>query len=70
MVKAMVSIDDKHRLKVGEPGYPVAAVERGRRVMVKTGTTFEVMNHDFKKCSIVPSVVLVVDIPDQIEEPW
>lgn len=27
-------IDDKHRAKVGEPGYPVAAVERGRRVIV------------------------------------
>ena len=23
-----VSIDDKHRIKVGEPGSPVAAVER------------------------------------------
>ena len=23
-------MDDKHRLKVGEPGVPVAAVERGR----------------------------------------
>ena len=28
----MVSIDDKHRLKVGELGFPVAAAERGRRV--------------------------------------
>ena len=37
----MVSTDDKHRIKVGEPGYLVAAVERGRRVMVKAGTTFE-----------------------------
>ena len=27
-------MDDKHRCKVGEPGYPVAAVERGRQVIV------------------------------------
>ena len=28
-----VSLDDKHRIKVGEPGFPVAAAERGRRVL-------------------------------------
>jgi len=66
----MVSIDDKHRIKIGKPGYPVAAAERGRRVLVRAGMTFEVGDHDFTKCSIVPSVVLVVDIPDKIEEPW
>ena len=30
----LIFIDDKHRCKVGEPGYPVAAVERGRQVLV------------------------------------
>ena len=34
-VTEMVCLDDKHRMKVGEPGYPVAAVEQGRRVIVK-----------------------------------
>ena len=27
-----VSMDDKHTIKVGEPGYPVAGVERGKQV--------------------------------------
>lgn len=58
----MICIDDKHRLKVREPGLPVAAAERGRRVLVRVGTTFEVGDHDFTKFSIIPSVVLVVDI--------
>ena len=66
----LVCIDDKHRLKVGEPGFPVAAAERGRRVLVRAGTTFEVGDHDFTKFSIIPSVVLVADIPDSIEESW
>ena len=66
----MVSIDDKHRMKVGEPGFPVAAAERGRRVMVRSGTTFEVGDHDFTKFSIVPSVVLLINIPDRIEDSW
>ena len=66
----MLCIDDKHRLKVGEPGFPVAAAERGRKVIVRAGTTFEVGDHDFTKFSIVPSVALIVDIPKDIHESW
>ena len=66
----MVCIDDKHKLKVGEPGFPVAAAERGRQVLVKAGTTFEVADHDFTKFSITPSVCLVVDIPESFNDPW
>ena len=42
-----VSLDDKHRLKDDEPGFPVASAERRRRVIVKRGTIFEVGDHDF-----------------------
>ena len=66
----MICIDDKHRLKVREPGLPVAAAERGRRVLVRVGTTFEVGDHDFTKFSIIPSVVLVVNNADNIQESW
>ena len=66
----MICIDDKHRLKVREPGFPVAAAERGSRVLVRVGTTFKVGDHDFTKFSIIPSVVLVVNIPDNIQESW
>ena len=27
----MACLDDKHRVKVGEPGLPVASVERGKK---------------------------------------
>lgn len=40
-------MDDKHQIKVGEPKYPVAATDRGRRVLVGSGETFEVADHDF-----------------------
>ena len=66
----MVCIDDKHRLKVGEPGFPVATAERGQKVVERAGTTFEVGDHDFTKFSIVPSVMLIVDIPDDIKDSW
>lgn len=43
----LVCIDDKHRLKVGEPGCPVATAGRGKRVLVWAGTTFKLGDHDF-----------------------
>ena len=60
-------MDDKHTCKVGEPGYPVVAVDRGRKVIVAKNTSFQVADHDFTKFSITPSVALSIDIPDTIE---
>lgn len=62
-------LDDKHRCKVGEPGLPVAAVERGKKVVVSTnGKKFAVADHDFTKMSIIPSVTVLCDIPNNIDE--
>ena len=53
-------MDDKHRCKVGEPGLPVAVVERGKQVVVITsGKKFAVADHDFTKLAINPSVTVV-----------
>ena len=65
-----VCMDDKHRIKVGEPGFPVAAAERGRRVLVSRNANFEVGDHDFTRFSIIPSVSLFIDIPENIEGSW
>lgn len=65
----LVFIDDKHHCKVGEPGLPVAAVERGKQVVVSAnGKRFSVADHDFTKCSIIPSVTVVCDIPNTIDD--
>ena len=42
-----ISIDDRHRIKVGEPGFPVSAVEHGREVIVSKSETFVVGDHNF-----------------------
>ena len=65
-----VCMDDKHRVKVGEPNYPVAAAERGRKVLVHLNKTFEVGDHDFTKFSLIPSVTLSVDIPTDVADSW
>ena len=64
----LIFMDDKHRCKIGEPGYPVVAVERGRQVIVSKNKTFQVSDHDFTKCGIIPSVTMICDIPYTIEE--
>lgn len=64
----LICMDDKHKCKVGEPDLPVAAVDRGKQVIVSTtGRRFAVADHDFTKYSIVPSVSLFCDIPETIE---
>ena len=45
----------------------MAAAERGRKVLVRVGTTFEVGDHDFTIFSIIPLVSLFIDIPERIE---
>ena len=61
-------LDDKHRIKFGDPGSPLASTDRGRCVLVHA--TFEVSDHDFSKFSLIPSVTLLVDIPAEISDSW
>ena len=37
---SFICLDDKHKVKVGEPGFPVASAERGRRVPVRLDDFF------------------------------
>ena len=69
-LSVFICIDDKHRIEVGKPGYPVAAVERGRQVIVSQTEEFVIADHDFTRFSIIPSVVLQVNIPDTCEGCW
>lgn len=53
-------MDDKHKVKVGEPCYPLAAAERGKQVIVGPNQVMAVGDHDFTKCTLTPSVNLLV----------
>ena len=65
-----VSIDDKHRVKIGEPNFPVASAERGRQVLVPSGSQLLAGDHDFTKFSVIPSVVLLTEIPEEFSGSW
>lgn len=48
---------------VGEPNFLVASAERGRQVIVVSGSQLLVGNHDFT-IGIIPSIVLLCEIPE------
>ena len=64
----LVLQDDKDHCKVGEPQYPVATMERGKQVLVAVGKALHVGDHDFTKCSLIPSVTMLFEIPTAIKE--
>ena len=45
-------------------------MERGKRVLVKVGASFEVGDDDFTKFSLTPSVTLINEIPTEISGSW
>ena len=54
---------------MGEPT-PVAFAERGRQVIVCSGTLLQSSDHNFTVFSIIPSVILLCDIPSEISGSW
>ena len=56
-------MDDKHTIKVGEPSYPVEAVERANKCLYPIQKSFEVGDHDFTKFSMTPSVAFFCKHP-------
>ena len=55
---------------MGGPGFPVAAAERGRKVIVGLNSSLQVGDHDFTRFGIIPSVCFLVDIPETVESSW
>src|SRR5437660_2286087 len=64
----LVFMDDKHRCKVGEPEFPVAAVDRGKKVLVGLNSNLTVADHDYTKFGLIPSVIMISGISDNIDE--
>ena len=59
----MTSIES---IMVGEPKFPVASAERGRQVIVASSSQLLAGDHDFTKLSIIPRVVFLCEIPEEI----
>ena len=62
--------DDKHKISVGEPETPLSALPRGKRVLVGANEYFRVADHDYSLISLTPTVILLNEIPEDIDGSW
>ena len=67
---AFVYTDDKHKISVGEPGTPIASVPRGKQVIVGRNEVFWVADHDFAKLSLIPTTILINEVPSTVDGSW
>ena len=65
-----MSTNDKNKFKVGEPDCPISAVTRGRQVLVGLNQLVKSADHDFASMALIPTVILVHDIPDEVDKSW
>ena len=67
---AFVCTDDKHKISVGEPGTPIAPVPRGKQGIVGRNEVFRVADHDFSKLSLIPTTILINEVPSTVDGSW
>ena len=53
-----------------EPNFSLAALPRGRRVLVDNNESFQVGDHDFSTISLISTVILVNDMPESVDKSW
>ena len=58
----LISVDDKATIPVGELDTPVSTGVRGHHR--PTSSTMEALDHDFNVFGVIPSVCLVIDVPE------
>lgn len=56
-VSKLVCLDDKHYVEVSEPGMLLSAIDRGKCVLVGLNKQLMVVDHDFGKFSLIPTVL-------------
>lgn len=63
-----LSIDDKSKVDIGEPGQLVSTGVRGKKSIVPTTSQLSALDHDVSsKSSITPSVCLNVNVPEDMD---
>ena len=66
---SLLSVDDKAIVPVGEPEQPVSSnVRRLNRSLVCQDQLLVSLDHDYHTAGIVPSVMLKIDIPSDVNE--
>ena len=64
---AFASTNDKCKIKIGQLNFPVVAVTQGKQVLVAQGTFLQTINHDHASSTLIPTVLLSHEIPNNID---
>ena len=65
-ITTFVSIDDKSKIDLGEPGQYTSTGVRGKKSLIPVSSTLSALDHDVSsKGSLTPSVVLNVSVPEK-----
>ena len=64
------STNNKSKIKVREPGYPISTVRRGGNILVAKTYTAQLADHNFSSMTITPTVALISDIPPKVDNSW
>ena len=56
------------KVLIGESGYTLSALPRGHRVLFATNESYQVGDHDFTKINMIPTVILLNNIPEKVED--
>ena len=65
-----LSTNDKDKIKVDETNYPTAAVTRGKKALVAHQRIAQATDHDFSAITLTPTVVLMNEIPQKVDDSW
>ena len=67
---SFICTDDKHKILLGQPGFPLSALPCGRRVLVGKNQVYQVGDHNFSKISLKTTVLLLNTIPETVDGSW
>ena len=65
-----ISADNKNKIKCGEPGCPILAVTRGKKVLVAKDQIVQSADHHFASITLVSTVVMIHDLPSSVDWSW
>ena len=67
---SFICTDNKHKILLGQPGFPLSALPCGRRVLVGKNQVYQVGDHNFSKISLKTTVLLLNTIPETVDGSW
>ena len=63
-----ISNNNKNKIKVRKPDYPISAVRRAKNIWVRNKYAGQLAGHNFSSMTIIPTVALMNGIPPNVDD--